>query len=406
MIRFLRLQDVCSKIVDCPHESPEWLTEGIPVIRNFNLVNGSVDMSECYYVDEETYKRRIKREKPIAGDVIFSREAPIGNCGIVPPNFQCCLGQRLVLLRANPLVCSPEYLLAVLLSDYVQKQINKVSVSGSIVSNYAISDLRNLIIPIIEDAEKIAQIDSTIRNKIANNKNIEKALNELIHQIYDYWFLQFDFPDKNGKPYKSSGGEMVWNEALQRKIPDGWEPKRLCNISEYASDKVNNAFLNEENYVGTDNLLPNMKGKRPSEFVHQEGYSTAYKEGDVLIGNIRPYFQKIWLADNSGGCSADVLNIRGKQGVLPEFLYATLAREDFFRYDTRGAKGSKMPRGDKDYIMQYPVPFNQEVAAKYAKIVKDYVRMKQAIYKENRELESLRDFLLPMLMNGQVKIKL
>lgn len=132
--------------------------------------------------------------------------------------------------------------------------------------------------------------------------------------------------------------------------------KVLSDISEYVTDKIEFSLLDENTYVGMDNLIPNRGGKTISEYVPSEGQFTAFKKGDVLIGNIRPYFKKIWLAEYNGGCSPDVLCLRAKEKVSSLFLYAVLAQDAFFDYDVKGAKGSKMPRGDKDHIMAYPVP--------------------------------------------------
>ena len=96
-MKFIELNDLCVDIIDCPHSTPEWLDEGIPVIRNYNLSGGRFDFTKPSFVDEETYISRIKRGKPEADDIIISREAPIGEVAIVPEGFKCCLGQRLVL---------------------------------------------------------------------------------------------------------------------------------------------------------------------------------------------------------------------------------------------------------------------------------------------------------------------
>lgn len=132
--------------------------------------------------------------------------------------------------------------------------------------------------------------------------------------------------------------------------------KVLSDYAYYASEKIECSSLTTETYVGMDNLIPNRGGVTISEYVPSEGTTTAYKRGDILLGNIRPYFKKIWLAENDGGCSPDVLCIHCKEGVSPLFVYAVLAQDSFFDYDVAGAKGSKMPRGDKDHIMAFPVP--------------------------------------------------
>ena len=249
----------------------------------------------------------------------------------------------------------------------------------------------------------IAKALSMIDVKIANNSEICSDLESMAKFLYDYWFVQFDFPDENGRPYKSSGGKMVWNEELKREIPEGWEVKRLREVATYVSDKVASALLTKNTYVGTDNLLSDMKGKTVSEYVPVEGYSTAYKEKDILIANIRPYFKKIWQSDSIGGASADVLVIRTKKEI-DSWVYSTLARDDFFAYDMAGSKGSKMPRGDKDHIMNYPIPYSEQIIKQFSFKTSYVNELRNYYYHENQQLASLRDFLLPMLMNGQVKV--
>lgn len=158
------LEEVC-QIIDCPHTSPEWKTSGIPVIRNYNLVNGRIDKSNLSYVDEETYKERTKRVVPQEGDILFSREAPIGNVGIVPVDFKCCQGQRVVLLRVNENIVTPQYLVHVIQSEDVKKQISRVESGGSTVSNFNISDLKKLrinVIPLEEQEDVVSTLDSFV----------------------------------------------------------------------------------------------------------------------------------------------------------------------------------------------------------------------------------------------------
>ena len=137
---------------------------------------------------------------------------------------------------------------------------------------------------------------------------------------------------------------------------------RLSDLSSYVSEKISAAHLTDQTYIGVDNMLPNCCGVKPSEYVPETGLATKFEQGDILLGNIRPYFKKIWLAEFDGGCSPDVLVIRPEHGVSSKFLYAYLSTDSFFDYDMKGAKGSKMPRGDKDHIMRYEIiiPDEQE----------------------------------------------
>jgi putative type I restriction-modification system S protein len=269
------------------------------------------------------------------------------------------------------------------------------------------SQIMNFVIPDLEIGEqiKIGKLLKSIDQKIQINDQINQELEAMAKTLYDYWFVKFDFPDQNGKTYKSSGGKMVYHPELKREIPEGWGVEKLKYFSKYVSDKVESSELNIENYVGTDNMIVDMGGIELTTSIPKSGTSTKYSIGDILISNIRPYFKKIWLSDRVGGCSSDVLCIRTKKIVSREFVFATLARDDFFNYDVAGSKGSKMPRGDKKHIMEYPIVFDFEIADQFSKIVRPIYEAVHKNYIQNQELIQLRDWLLPMLMNGQVKVE-
>lgn len=176
-MKYYKLQNLCVDIIDCPHSTPEWKKEGVRVVRNFNLKNGNIDFSDGYYVDEETYLNRIKRAIPEAGDIIISREAPMGVVGIVPENLKCCLGQRLVLLKVDKSKCNPFYLLFMLMSNFVQTQFKRADATGSIVSNLCIPDLKEIIIPMVDNGqENIAKLLEAINNKMLINNKINDNL--------------------------------------------------------------------------------------------------------------------------------------------------------------------------------------------------------------------------------------
>ena len=145
---------------------------------------------------------------------------------------------------------------------------------------------------------------------------------------------------------------------------------QLKDFAYYVSDKIDVSNLTNANYVGVDNMLPEKQGVQASEYLPTTGTATHFKPGDILIGNIRPYFKKIWLATFSGGCSPDVLCIRPKDMSMSSYLYAVLVQDSFFAYNMLGSKGSKMPRGDKAHIMRYPVPLT-EAAEKIGDIAKN-----------------------------------
>lgn len=131
----------------------------------------------------------------------------------------------------------------------------------------------------------------------------------------------------------------------------------LGEVASYSDERVDASLIDTHSYVGVDNLLQDRGGKGPSSYLPEKGRLTSYSPDDILIGNIRPYLKKIWLADNEGGASGDVLVIRVREAALiPRYLYYVLASDLFFAYAMQYSKGAKMPRGSKTRIMLYPIP--------------------------------------------------
>ena len=132
---------------------------------------------------------------------------------------------------------------------------------------------------------------------------------------------------------------------------------KLADIADYVTDKIGSDKISLEEYVTTDSLLQNKRGRETAQNLPPVTCALVnFKSGDVLVANIRPYLKKVWLADTDGGCSSDVLVFRSKNGHSSNFLYAVLMQDAFFDYAMLGAKGSKMPRGDKGQIMRYEIP--------------------------------------------------
>ena len=147
------------------------------------------------------------------------------------------------------------------------------------------------------------------------------------------------------------------DELIQELCPDGVEFRKLGEISQYCKERIDASTVDKTCYVGVENLLQNKQGKTLSSAVPTTGQVIAFSFGDILIGNIRPYLKKIWLADCNGGTNGDVLAIHiTDSGMLPEFLYYVLSSDSFFHYDMQYAKGSKMPRGSKEAVLQYITP--------------------------------------------------
>ena len=166
---------------------------------------------------------------------------------------------------------------------------------------------------------------------------------------------------------------------------------KLSDIAEYVTDKISSNRITINEYVTTDSLLQNKRGRETAQNLPPVTCALInFKQGDVLVANIRPYLKKVWYADSEGGCSSDVLVFRAKNGHDSNFLYAVLMQDTFFDYAMQGAKGSKMPRGDKDQIMRYEIPtFSTDEEENIGKMVVD-ITSKNAINRRiNDNLEAM-----------------
>ena len=164
------------------------------------------------------------------------------------------------------------------------------------------------------------------------------------------------------KQYEYYREKLLSFDSLEQ-LNMGGAKKKLIDVAIYAKVRISADKLNKENYVGVENLLQNKLGKTSSNYVPTEGSFIEYLPNDILIGNIRPYLRKIWLADKTGGTNGDVLVIRlTDENIIPRYLYHILANEHFFEYNVKYSKGAKMPRGDKTAILQYEfdVPLLEE----------------------------------------------
>lgn len=147
-----------------------------------------------------------------------------------------------------------------------------------------------------------------------------------------------------------------------------WKECKLSDICDYGKDRIEVSSLDNSNYISTENMLPNRAGITIATTLLTGEYTPSFEIDDTLVSNIRPYFKKIWKATFSGGCSADVLVFKAKENVSKEYLYYVLADDEFFKYSMATSKGTKMPRGDKTSIMNYPIklpplPTQQKIAA-------------------------------------------
>ncbi len=240
-------------------------------------------------------------------------------------------------------------------------------------------------VPLLETQKRIAAILSSLDDKIENNKRINRHLEQMAQALFKSWFVDFT-------PF---GGKM----------PKDWEEGRLGDICFYNSKRIDVSTLTLETYISTENMLPNRGGYVRATSLPSISQTTAFSVGDTLLSNIRPYFKKIVFCGFSGGCSPDVLCFHPKQEYFAHFVYSALYSDSFFEFVVSGSTGTKMPRSDKQQIMDYRIAIPSiKTLNIFTALVAPIANKRLLIDKESKVLSIFRDSLLPRLMSGEVSV--
>lgn len=296
-------------------------------------------------------------------------------------------------------------------SNFVQKQISDM-MSGSVQKQLPAAVIKKIKLP---DKKINVAIIYEIDRKINNNNKIKAELESMAKTIYDYWFLQFEFPNENGKPYKSSGGRMVWNEELKREIPEGWRNGTLEDLGEIiagGTPSTNHPEYYSENGIAwiTPNDLSNSNDKyithgerNISEIGLNNSSARLMPKGTVLLTSRAP-IGYLGIAAN------EVCTNQGFKSIVPnekfgsEFIYHTV--ENMIVYLKSLGTGSTFTEISKTVVASVKIVIPEEsVVGKFEEMVSGICAKHRIVERENKELISLRDFLLPLVMNGQVRFK-
>ena len=281
-----------------------------------------------------------------------------------------------------------------------------IKTTGSTINRLYNNDIKNLEIsfPDLIKQQSIAAVLSALDKKIALNKQINARLEEMAKTLYDYWFVQFDFPDANGKPYKSSGGEMVFDETLKREIPKGWAVKSLNQVADIVMGQSPDGASYNLEQEGTiffqgstdfDWRFPNVRQytTSPTRFA---------QKGDILL-SVRAPVGDLNISPFECCIGRGLAALRSKSG-NNSFLFYVMKyfKTVFERRNTEGTTFGSITKDDL-HSLKLVAPAGN-VLEKYNEIASKYDEMIFIRSQQNHQLTQLRDFLLPMLMNGQVSV--
>ncbi len=413
----------------------EYVAKGVPFIRGLEISNGSIlnenTLFECYISEERYQELKMLYGVPQKGDILITAVGTIGNLCYIDSNREFYFKDgNIIWLKNFQKDIYSQYLYYFMKSPFFKNQLEHAMI-GAVQKALTMIMLEKIEIelPSYEMQISIASILSCIDLKIKNNIQINMELESMAKTIYDYWFLQFEFPNEDGKPYKSSGGKMVWNEEMKREIPEGWKAGRLNQLIKQDKGGDWGKELPEGNYLkkvtclrGSD--IPSICGpaklEAPERFINEKNTFKILKEGDLIIEisggsptqstgricyintNVLKRFENEIITSNF--CKA--INLIDKDFMYWFYILWCKLYDSgvLYKYEgkTTGIKNLLFEMFCRDYPIIIP---NTNVIKKYNNKMENLFDVIQKNLLENAELSSLRDFLLPLLMNGQVGFK-
>lgn len=414
------LLDCCISITDGDHLPPPKSENGVPfiTISNFTPFN-TVSFENTMFVSRKYYDSLPDCKKPRQGDILYSMVGSFGIPVYIEDDRPFVFQRHIAILRPKQAICG-KYLYYLLLNPQFYKLMDKLAI-GCAQRTITLDTLRNLIVefPNLHTQEKIAEVLSTIDKKINSNIQIRSELEAMAKTLYDYWFVQFDFPDENGNPYRTSGGEMVWNEQLNREIPKGWVAKSINSmvtsqrgITYDKHDLVQNPndgvlILRGNNIQNHKLIYDNNTAYIPADFISD---GQRIKAHDILIT------MSSGSKEHIGKCVMAYYDLPHTYGAFlskltPDkdkryFVYISML-SDFFKKKIKAicsGTGINNLTNDTFNNVLLPVP-SQKIMRKFENIVASLFEKIGCCEAENEELTKLRDWLLPMLMNGQATVE-
>ncbi|OMD44048.1 restriction endonuclease subunit S [Paenibacillus odorifer] len=398
----LTLDELC-QVTDCQHKTAPTVTykTQFRMLRTTNIRKGRIISDDARYVTEETYEAWSVRGKLVENDVILTREAPMGEVGIIKStNEKFFLGQRMLQLKAKTDKILPYFLYYSLLAPEVQNQIKIHEGTGSVVSNIRIPALKKfkLKVPALKTQEAVVNILRGIDDKIDLNNNINKNLEEMAQALFKRWFVDFEFPNENGEPYKSSGGEFEGSD--MGLIPKGWGVGTFGDITVcFDSKRIPLSKQERESlakiypYYGAASLMDKV-----DDYLFDGVFVLMGEDGSVIDDAGYPILQYVW---GKFWVNNHAHVLKGKSSFSEEYIYLLLKRT----YVNQIVTGAVQPKINQKNMnsLKVVIPTNY-VLLKFNDIVTEMFELIRNGIDQNSILTSTRESILPKLMSGEIRV--
>lgn len=413
MSEWIKAEEYCVSVFDGTHDTPKVTETGYKLVTSKNILSNTLDLNSAYYISEEDFVNINKRSKVKQYDILFSMIGTVGSL-----YFETSDTIDYAIKNIGVFSCGnkekAEWLYYYLQSSYAQQYIKRY-LNGAVQKFLPLKGLREFPVPQFnKELHNRIKILLNIDQKIQINNQINQELEAMAKTLYDYWFVQFDFPDQNGKPYKSSGGKMVYNQDLKREIPEGWRVETLKNFESKIITGKTPSRANSDNFGGEIPFIT-IGDIRGNTFVYSTSESLTdlgasvqqnkyLPEGSLCVSCIATVgeigFTTEWSHTNQ-----QINSIVFEDETNRYYLYFAL--KNYFENANASAKtGNTFANMNKEDFsgIRIILPRN-EIKNNFHKITEPYFAQIKCLQGQNQELTQLRDWLLPMLMNGQVKVE-
>jgi type I restriction enzyme S subunit len=379
-----------------------------------NITRNKIETTQKIDTGKESLPSRAQRrvkDKTIIYSTVRPEQEHFGFIENPPENLIVSTG--FVTLDVVDEDIDPKFLYYSITRKEITRYLHTVAVNN--VSSYPSihpADLGKLRLRIPRNRhsqQQIAAVLSVLDAKIEINNRINAELEAMAKTLYDYWFVQFDFPNASGKPYKSSGGKMVWNAELKRNIPEGWESKNLADITPVSNESTNPFDFPDKEFKHLS--IPSFDEKKT--YAAEKGSEIQSSKfivsaADILVSKLNPWFSRVVYATDESDliCSTEFVVWRPDPGIK-NYLFMIARDAPFIRYCISSASSTSHShrRVTPRVMMKYSVPYQNDIARQFSNEIEFNIKTTINNQRQNRYLVELRDWLLPMLMNGQVKVK-
>ncbi len=386
----------------------------IKLLRGDNIAQGTLRWDDAKKWPKSEYEKYAQYQLK-EDDVVLAMDRPWIGAGLKyssvrKEDLPSLLVQRTARLRGSAEL-DIIYLKYIIASPWFSKYIQSIN-TGSLVPHISSKQIKDFPVdlPSVQQQKRLSSALATIDNKIDINNRINAELEAMAKTLYDYWFVQFDFPDINGKPYKTSGGKMVYNATLKREIPAGWRSLRLNELLQNGADSTGSGTFNSDVPYTPIDALP-MKKMSFGDAHSSDKANTSlikYKRNDILIGAMRVYFHRVCIAPFDGITRTTTLVLRpNKEEFLP-YIYQVCNEEKTINIAAKISVGTQQPYVNWENSLENLViayPEDDSLIQRYSSAMGDLVKRVISGEKESSKLKQLREWLLPLLMNGQVSVK-